>query len=366
MTVFDHRSGGHRHRITFVGFIVTRFFLATSTSSGTQFVGLERGVLFRLPISVLLISDLIHLVFDPFLDHVLLVVVHEPVDVCMLTARHPVHRAVYPRLAGRFPVIFFSHQYGSSTVSPALGYARSVDPPLFGPFFLGRRLRISNRRRPCAAHAVRLRRRFGRGRCLRRSNRHRPLGRRRSGLTLAWFPEQFVQRMTPVFYRWQTGYVHGRMFTVRLFAGPHVNDRVGRLFAARRFHITRSYAVLNFRLVIARRSPATAGHADKLTTKTRTNVKNKFNFRSMFENYIHHYIMSFSSYLKPSSTHSMYPGSQLHGGQRFRVLLSGRRHVSDHCRVTRQRVQTLFQKLSELLFSGKKREKKNVTSDNCR
>lgn len=64
-------------------------------------------------------------------------------------------------------------------------------------------------------------------------------------------------------------------------------------------------------------------------------------------------------YLKTPSAHPMYPGSQLYCGQSFRILLSGWRYVSDHCRMARQRVQTLFQELSEFLFSINTKRNKN-------
>jgi len=267
VAVFYYRSGGHGHLIA-LGLVVAVFFLTTGTPSGTQLVRFKRRVLFglRRTVPVLFVRNLVHLVFDPFFYHILLVVVHEPINVGVL-ATGPVHRAVYPRLAGRFPVIVFRHQQRPGAVSSALGYARPVDPPLLGPFFPDRRSpRISDRRRPCAAHAVGFGSCLGRGRSGSGVDRHRPLWRRRCRLALSGFPEQFVQRVTAVFHRRQAGYVYGRVFAVRLLAGPDVDHRVGRLFAAGRFHFGRPHAVLNFRIGVPW-SPAAAGHADKLKKK---------------------------------------------------------------------------------------------------
>jgi len=267
VAVFDYRSGGHGHLIA-LRLIVAVFFLTAGPSSGAQFVRFKRRVLFglRRTVPVLFICNLVHLMFHPFFYHVLLVVVHEPVNVGVL-ATGPVHRAVYPRLAGRLPVVVLRHQQRPGAVRAALGYARPVDPPLLGPFFPDRRSpRISDRWRPRAAHAVGFGSRLGRGRSGRGADRHRPLWRRRRRLALSGFPEQFVQRVTAVFHRRQAGYVDGRVFAVRLLAGPDVDHRVGRLFAAGRFHFGRPHAVLNFRIGVPG-SPAAAGHADKLIKK---------------------------------------------------------------------------------------------------
>lgn len=262
MVVFDYRSGGHGHLIAF-GFVVAVFFLTTGSTSRTQFVRLKCCVLFRFTVPVLFVCHLIHLVFDPFFYHVLLMVVHEPINIRVL-ATGPVHRAINPRLSRCFSVVGFRHQQRSSAVSAAFGYARTVDPPLFGPFLSGRRsFRISDRRRPSATHSVWFGSCLGRGRPCRGTDRYRPLWRRRCRLALSRFPQQFVQWMTAVFHRWQARYVNGGMFTVRLFTGPNVDHCISRLFAAGRFDFTRPYAILNFRISISG-SPTTTSHTDKL------------------------------------------------------------------------------------------------------
>lgn len=269
VTIFDDDGrpggggGGRWHQPFARRFVVAVFLLTARASPGTQLV---RLVLLRIPVPVLFVRHLVHLVLHPFLDHVLLVVVHEPVDVGVLATVHG--RPVDPRLARRFPVLLFlAHQHGPRALRSALGHPRPVDPSLLliRPSVLPdrgrrRRLRIPDRRRPRAATAAV---RFVR----RRARRRRPLRRRRCRLTLAGLlAEQLVQRMAPALDRGQAGYVHGRMFAVRLLAGAHVDHRVGRLFAARRFHVAGAHAaVLNFRRFrVAGRRPATAGHADEL------------------------------------------------------------------------------------------------------
>lgn len=202
MIIFDYRSGGYGHLIA-LGLVVAVFFLTAGPPSGAQLVRLKRRVLFglRRTVPVLFVRYLVHLVFNPFFNHVLLVVVHEPVDVCVLAAG-PVHRTIYPRLAGRFPVVVFRHQQRPGAVRAALGYPRPINPPLLGPFFPDRRSpRVPDRWRPCAAHSVGFGSRLGRGRSGCGANRHRPLGRRRRRLALSGFPEQFIQRVTAVFHR---------------------------------------------------------------------------------------------------------------------------------------------------------------------
>lgn len=171
MVVFDYRSGGHGHLIAF-RFVVAVFFLTAGSTSRTQFVRLKCRVLFRFTVPVLFVRHLIHLVFDPFFYHVLLMVVHEPVNVRVL-ATSPVHWAINPRLSCCFSVVGFRHQQRPSAVSAAFGYARTIDPPLLGPFLMSRRsFRISDRRRPCATHAIWFGSCLGRGCSRRGADRH--------------------------------------------------------------------------------------------------------------------------------------------------------------------------------------------------
>lgn len=230
---------------------------------------------------------------DPLLDHVLLVIVHKPVNVGVLATRGgcgrgrvTVHGAVYPRLAGLdLAVVFGTHQHGPG---PALGDARSVYPPLFGPLLLAlppattarrpARFRRPHRRRPGAVCAVRSAAADGRP----AGGQQRPLRRRRRRPAVAGaadlLSEQLIQRMArPVLlrrsrhYRRQAGYVHGRVFAVRLLTRSHVDDRVRRLFAARRLHVARpdaaaaaATAVLHFHVAAVAGRPAATRHSNEL------------------------------------------------------------------------------------------------------
>jgi len=154
-------------------------------------------------------------------------------------------------------------------VCATLGYPRPVDPSFLGTFFPNWwSPRVSDRRWPCAAHAVGFGSRLCRGCPGRRAVRYRSLWWRRRWLALSWFTEKFVQWVTAVFYCRQAGYMDGRVFAVSLLARPDVDHRVRRLFAAGRFDFARPHAVLNFRIGISGSSTA-ACHADKLKKKTR-------------------------------------------------------------------------------------------------
>lgn len=97
------------------------------------------------------------------------------------------------------------------------------------------------------------------------------------------------------------------MLAVRFFAGPHVDDRVRRLFAAGRLHVTRPYPILNFRVGIAG-SPTAASHANKL--------KNEFNKTGSINTEI---ILVFDFHVAPISSFRISSG--------FKVELMNKKNI---------------------------------------